>query len=152
MKRLFLFLLFLSVSMSINADEIDLTEFGKSYFSAWKATQTPNATKQDLEHYLSFLKDDIGHQHLPYAPDDSRLSDGKNSMRNGMSYYLGSHVDYSAELLQVVPSYNVVVITYSTKSSGIHPQTKEMMHQSYDTMEVLEIEDGKVSVIRKYSE
>lgn len=152
MKRLYLFLISLSISLSLSAGEVDLTEFGKSYFSAWKATQAPNATKQDIQHYLSFLKDDVGHQHLPYDPDDSRLPDGKESMRNGMSFYLGAHTDYSAELYQVVPAYNVVVINYSTKSSGVHPQTKEVMHQSYDTMEVLEIEDGKVSVIRKYSE
>ncbi|MDB2386956.1 nuclear transport factor 2 family protein [Shewanella sp.] len=152
MKKLCLFLLSISSSLSINADEVDLTEFGQSYFAAWKATQAPNASKQDIEHYLSFFKDDLGHQHLPYDADDSRTSEGKDSMRNGMNYYLGAHTDYSAELSQVVPAYHVVMITYSTKSSGIHPQTKEVVHQSYDTMEVLEIEDGKVSVIRKYSQ
>jgi hypothetical protein len=150
LKKLYLFLLSLSISLSLSAAEIDLTEFGKSYFTAWKATQAPNATKQDIEHYLAFLKDDVGHQHLPYDPDDSRLPDGKESMRNGMSFYLGSHTNYSAELYEVVPAYNAVVITYLTHSSGVHPQTKEVIDQSYETMEVLEIEDGKVSVIRKY--
>ncbi len=151
MKRLYIFLLSLFISLSVSAAEIDLTEFGKSYFSAWKATQAPHATKQDIEHYLSLLTDDVGHQHLPYDPDDARLADGKERMRNGMSFYLGSHTDYSAELYQVVAAHHVVVITYSTKSSGVHPQTKEVMHQSFDTMEVLEIADAKVSVIRKYS-
>jgi hypothetical protein len=45
-------------------------------------------------------------------------------MREGMSHYLGAHTEYTGELVT----------------------------DSYRTLEVLEIEDGKVSVIRKYSE
>lgn len=152
LKKAFLFLTFISVCLPAVAEELDLTEFGKSYFAAWKATQTPNATQKDIEHYLSFLKDDVGHQHLPYDSDDSRIPSGKQDMRNGMAYYIGAHTKYSAKLNKIVPAYNVIVITYSTQSSGIHPQTKEVVNQSYEIMEVLEIEDGKLSVIRKYSE
>jgi hypothetical protein len=46
----------------------------------------------------------------------------------------------------------VVIIKYDTYSKGKHPQTGEVIEQSYDTVEVLELEAGKVSVIRKYSE
>jgi uncharacterized membrane protein (UPF0127 family) len=52
----------------------------------------------------------------------------------------------------VVTGYNLIVIKYSTKSEGVHPQTEEVIKQEYDTVEVLEIENGKVAVIRKYSE
>lgn len=152
MKKAFLFLSFILVYLPVVAGEFDLTEFGKSYFAAWEATQAPNATQKDIEHYLSFLKEDVGHQHLPYARDDSRIPTGKQDMRNGMRYYLGAHTKYSAKLNEIIPAYNVVVIKYLTQSSGVHPQTKEVINQSYDTLEVLEIEDGKVSVIRKYSE
>lgn len=152
MKKAILFLYFISVCLPVAAEEFDLTEFGKSYFAAWKATQAPDATQKDIEHYLSFLKEDVGHQHLPYASGDSRIPTGKQDMRNGMAYYLGAHTKYSAKLNEIIPAYNVVVIKYLTLSSGVHPQTKEVVSQSYDTLEVLEIEDGKVSVIRKYSE
>ncbi|QLE85302.1 nuclear transport factor 2 family protein [Shewanella sp. Scap07] len=152
MRKAILFISFIFICLPVSAEELDLTEFGKSYFAAWKATQVPNATKKDIEHYLSFLKEDIGHQHLPYVNDDSRIPTGKQNMRSGMAYYLGAHTQYSAKLNEIVPAHNVVVIKYFTKSSGVHPQTKEVVNQSYDTMEVLEIEDGKVSVIRKYSE
>ena len=37
-------------------------------------------------------------------------------------------------------------------AKSIHPQTKEVMTLNFVTVEVLEIENGKVSVIRKYSE
>lgn len=45
-----------------------------------------------------------------------------------------------------------IAISYTTTSKGIHPQTKELIELQYQTLEVLEIEDGKVAVIRKYEE
>lgn len=135
-----------------NAEEFNLEEFAKNYFSAWTATQSPQATKQDIEDYLSLLSEDVGHQHLPYDPDDSRNADGKNNMRKGMNHYLGAHTEYTGTLINFTLGYGVVVLQYDTLAKGIHPQTKEIVIQKYRTLEVLEIEKGKVSVIRKYSE
>ena len=135
-----------------NAEEFNPAKFANDYFNAWVATQSPTATKQDLEHYLWFLAEDVGHQHLPYDPDDSRSSAGKNNMREGMSYYLGAHTEYEGRLISHMDGYDVVVIKYESSSKGIHPQTKEVISQHHLTVEVLEIENGKVSVIRKYSE
>jgi hypothetical protein len=46
----------------------------------------------------------------------------------------------------------VIILKYKTTSEGVHPETKEKVSFKFDTVEVLEIEDGKVAVIRKYSE
>ena len=48
--------------------------------------------------------------------------------------------------------FDVVVIKYNTYVKATHPQTGEVIEQSHDTVEVLELENGRVSVIRKYSE
>jgi ketosteroid isomerase-like protein len=144
---------FVALFWSLNAiADTALSELGNRYFAAWEATQSPNATKEDVEHYLSFLKDDVAHQHLPYDSDDSRLPDGKESIRKGMLFYLGSHSAHKATLKQVIPAHNAVAITYTTSSKGVHPQTNELVELHYSTMEVLEIEDGKIAVIRKYEE
>ena len=135
-----------------NAGQFNLEKFAKDYFNAWVATQSPAATKENLESYLSLLTEDVGHQHLPYDPDDTRSSDGKENMREGMSYYLGQHTEYLGKLISHTVGHDVVVIRYETSSKGIHPQTKQVIAQNYLTLEVLEIENGKVSVIRKYSE
>jgi len=135
-----------------NAEEFNAEEFSNNYFDAWTATQSPAATKENIEHYLSFLTEDVGHQHLPYDPDSTRNPDGKEKMREGMSYYLGAHTEYSGNLISNTIGHDVVVIKYETSAKGIHPQTKEVVSQNYLTLEVLEIESGKVSVIRKYSE
>jgi hypothetical protein len=135
-----------------NAEDFNPEKFAKDYFNAWTATQSPTATKEDLEHYLSFLSEDVGHQHLPYDPDDSRTPNGKQNMREGMTYYLGGHTEYSGKLISHSDGYGVVVIKYESSSKGIHPQTKQVVIQNNSTLELLEIENGKVSVIRKYSE
>lgn len=69
-----------------------------------------------------------------------------------MNYYLGAHTEYSGKLISSTNGYDVVVIKYETTSEGVHPETEEVIAQNYITLEVLEIENGKVSVTRKYSE
>ena len=142
----------LATFSTANAEVFDAKKFAKDYFDAWTATQSPTATNDNLEHYLSFLKDDVGHQHLPYDPDGSRSPDGKENMLEGMSYYLGGHTEYSGKLISYTDGHNVIVLKYETSAKGIHPQTKEVITLNFVTVEVLEIENGKVSVIRKYSE
>lgn len=141
-----------STTSAANAGEFKAEDFAKDYFNAWAATQSPTATTDDVEHYLSFLTEDVAHQHLPYDSDDTRSSDGKKSMRKGMSYYLGSHTEYLGKLISYTDGHDVVVVKYETSVKGIHPQTKQIITRNYITLEVLEIENGKVSVIRKYSE
>ena len=144
--------LFFTFLHSANAEAFDPENFANVYFDAWAATQSPTATPADIEVYLSLLADDVGHQHLPYDTDDTRSPEGKNSMREGMSHYLGAHTEYTGELISYLPGYDVLVIEYDTSIRAIHPQTEEVITDNYRTLEVLEIEDGKVSVIRKYSE
>ena len=132
--------------------QTDLEELGRQYFKAWSATQSPNATEHDLDKYLSLPSSDVAHQHIPYDSGDSRMPVGKVRIREGMLYYLGAHVSYTAQLNHIIPAHNAVAISYTTTSKGIHPQTKELVELQYQTLEVLEIEDGKVAVIRKYEE
>ena len=92
--KLFISIWLVLISAAINAanaEEFNPEKFAKEYFNAWAATQSPTATKENMEIYLSLLTEDVGHQHLPYDPDDTRSSDGKKNMRQGMVYYLGGH-------------------------------------------------------------
>lgn len=146
-------LLFVSTAILANDKKLDLKTFAQTYFNTMIATQVPNATSKELEAYLALLTDNVGHAHLPYSIDDSRQSDGKELMRKGMTFYLGAHTEYKAELLNVFTfNHTAVAIRYSSTASGIHPQSKQMLSISQIMMEVLEIEDGKVAVIRKYHE
>ena len=152
MKKFLLLTLLLTSSFSLASKELDL-EFAQTYFKLMTATQSPNASSVELEKYLSLLTDDIGHSHLPYVVDDSRLPDGKESMRKGMTFYLGAHTEYEATLLDVfVFNKSAIAIRYKNYAKGVHPQSKQPIEYSQTMMEVLELEDDKVAVIRKYHE
>ncbi|WP_394495852.1 nuclear transport factor 2 family protein [Shewanella sp. ENK2] len=133
------------------AVEFDYQAFTQDYFEAWKGSQKPDATKEDLEHYLSFLTDDVGYQHLPWSDDDSRQPDGKAALRKGMTYYLASHDEYSAKLTNQAYGHNVIMIEFHTVAKGVHPDNGQVTHHDNGSFEVLEIDNGKVSVIRHYS-
>ncbi len=152
MKKLFIY--FASVALfstSTLADDFDYDAFVKAYYDAEVMTQQPNATKEDLEHYLSFLTEDVGNQHFPNAPDDSREPNGKAMMRKGMSYYLGVHSEYQAELIDYQYGFNAVSIKHKFSAKGKRADGSEFSYSKV-ALDVLELENGKVSVIRRYSE
>ena len=155
MKKILIAVLSLVVVPLALANETQnkLHDFAHHYFSSMVATQAPNATSKELEGYLALLTDDVGHSHLPYVTDDSRLPDGKQAMRQGMTFYLGAHTAYSAELLDVfVFNDSAVAIRYKNTAEGIHPQNQQAISYTQTMMEVLEMENDKVAVIRKYHE
>ncbi|MCW8090830.1 nuclear transport factor 2 family protein [Alteromonas sp. ASW11-130] len=126
--------------------------FARQYFSAWQATQTPDATESDIDAYLALLTDDVGYQHLPYVPSGLRRANGKIEMKKGLMYYLGTTASYKATLDNVIIGHNVIVLQYRTVVSGIHPDTQLPTALNYRSVDVLEIYEGKVAVIRHYSE
>ncbi len=130
-----------------------LVGFAHRYFNAMVKTQQPSAKPTDLEAYLALLTDDVGHSHLPWQTDDTRAKDGKAQMRKGMTFYLGSHTQYEAKLLNVFAfNDSAVAIRYRHHAKGIHPQNQQTVEYTKTMMEVLELENGKVAVIRKYHE
>ena len=150
MNKLPIILLILSpLTIAAEDPDFNVEKFVSDYLTARTATQQPDATVADVEHYLSFLTEDVGYQHLPYNDDDSRHPEGKNDMRAGMTYYLGKNKSYSAELVNDTFGHNVDSIQYQ----GIHEYRREgepLIVKHYTAMDVLELENGKVSVIREY--
>jgi hypothetical protein len=140
---------FISASTLANNDQFDYDNFVKQYHQAMINTQAPDASKEDLEHYLSFLTDDVGNQHFPNAPDDTREPDGKKLMREGMSRYLGAHTEYKAKIIEYVVGYNSVALKHKFSAKGLRSDGSEFSY-SKEVLDVLELENGKVSVIRRY--
>ncbi|WP_299597590.1 nuclear transport factor 2 family protein [uncultured Microbulbifer sp.] len=155
MKRVLLAVILLLISSQLYASDTgkDLKAFAHNYFEKMVATQSPDATNEDLESYLKLLTDDIGHTHLPWETDGTRKPGGKESMRKGMIFYLGSHTEYSAELLEVfIFNDSAIALRYKDQAKGIHPQSNQKVEYSQTMMEILEMDQGKVAVIRKYHE
>tara|TARA_B110000211_G_scaffold230942_1_gene291535 strand:- start:505 stop:966 length:462 start_codon:yes stop_codon:yes gene_type:complete len=153
MKHLVLLLLFVTSFVARGENTFDLKAFAQHYYKTMTATQAPNAGTKELEAYLALLTDDVGSQHIPYQVDDSRTADGKELMRKGMSFYLGAHTHYESELLNTfIFNDSGFAIRYKNHAKGIHPQSKQPIEYTSVMMEVIEIENAKVAMIRKYHE
>ena len=103
-----------------------------------------------MEEYLALLTDDVGHQHIPYDLDDTRIPNGKQKMREGMSHYLGKHIEYKSKLVGYSYGLNAIAIQYTVTLKAKRGPDSPVETMSYNAMEILEIENGKVSMIRKY--
>ena len=144
-------LLVASIGITGASDEIDLNHFAVKYFEAKVATQDPDATPQILEAYLALLTEDVGYEHKPYRIL-GEVDGGKSRMRAGMTYYLGGNESYSAELVNVAVGHNAVAIQYKGIWSGTRSgEGATIFTKNFLVMEVLEITDGKVSLIREFS-
>jgi hypothetical protein len=142
---------FLSLPVVAGDSDFDVEKFVTEYLAARTATQQPDATSEDLENYLAFLVEDVGYQHLPYNDDDSRYPTGKSDMREGMTFYLGKNRGFTAELVNFTSGFNVVSIEYK----GVHKYQREgepLTVEDYSALDVLELDNGKVTVIREYLE
>ncbi|MEP1448810.1 MAG: nuclear transport factor 2 family protein [Paraglaciecola sp.] len=140
---------FFSSSALASSEPFDYDNFVEQYYRAMTNTQLPKASNEDLEFYLSFLTEDVGNQHLPNAPDDSRAPDGKALMRKGMSRYLGAHSEYQGKIVEYFVGHNVVALKHTFAAKGLRADGSEFSY-SKEVLDVLELENGKVSVIRRY--
>ena len=133
----------------ILAEESNLENLAQEYFQARLATQQPGATEADLEAYLALLSDDVGYEHKPYRLLDEG-GGGKQGMREGMTYYLGKNEGYDAELVSVAIGHNALAIQYE----GTHVYRRggegPIVTRHFNAMDVLEVDDGKISIIREY--
>ncbi len=147
---LLLSVLFIVSVSAVNA-QTDLEKLAQDYYHKMVATQDPTAKEEDIDNYLALLTDDVGHAHLPWVVDDTRYPDGKEKMKEGMMFYLGAHTEFKAELLNsFVFNTSAIAIRYKKWVKGIHPQSKEPIEYTSTIMEVLELEEDKIAVIRKY--
>lgn len=150
-KKLIISLLLVCSSV-VKADttNLDYLNLANNYAQAWFKTQMSTATKADLEHYLTFLTDDVAYQHLPYDKTDEREVGGKEVLRKGMSQWLASNVDYKATINSINFSNNLITINYNSSTTIIDAKTKEKRIMNRHVIDTLELDGNKISVIRKY--
>jgi len=154
LTRMIAVVLLIFVSSTVLAHDVDgLKKLAQEYFHAKVATQQPDATPEELETYLALLSDDIGYEHKPYRLLEEGLAetkDGKKRMREGMTYYLGGNEKYAVELDSVAIGFNAIAIQYS----GVHEYRRgfegPILTEQFTAMEVLEVVDGKIAIIREY--
>lgn len=148
--RKWLAALTLLVGSNVSAQTVpELESLGEAYFEAWVATQQPGASAATLENYLALLDDDVGYEHKPYRLL-GEVDGGKARMRAGMTHYLGKNAAYKAKLTGVVVAAGVIAIEYEGthvfQRGGEGPELTE----HFQAVDVLEVADGKVAIIRQF--
>ncbi|WP_185235002.1 nuclear transport factor 2 family protein [Teredinibacter franksiae] len=153
MKNLIASAFFVLVSVSAFGKEPQLEKFAEEYFATFIATQQDDATKADLETYLDFMTDDVGHTHSPFFSDEKRYKDGKDRLRQAMLPYLKKNTGFKAELIEIrIFNETAIALRYSHSAVYVDVEKGTKSPWSYVMMEILEIENGKVGMIRKYHE
>jgi len=143
-------LLFFSGMVNADSTNIDYLDLANTYAQSWFKTQSSTATKEELEHYLSLLTDDVAYQHLPYDKTDERENGGKEVLRKGMTQWLASSVNYKATINSINFSNNLITINYDSITTIIDSKTKAKRVIHRHVIDSLEIDNMKISVIRKY--
>jgi hypothetical protein len=148
MKQFIIIFIFAMFSISY-AESASNKPLVKQYFEAWVASQQPDASIKDLEHYLSFLSEDVAWQHLPYAKSDERKAGGKETLKQGMLNWLGNHHSYSAELIRVENNQHFMIIEFRSVAQAIDSSgEKAMIRRHY--LDVLELDENRVAIVRRY--
>lgn len=140
-----------SIYSSAAADTFDARAFSEDYFIKWVDSQMPNAESQELEAYLRLLTEDVALQHLPYDLTDTREAGGKQVIREGMTYWLGANTLYQVDLIDTTIGQNVIILKYEATIELADPATGEKTALKRNSIDVLELDEGKVSIIRKYN-
>jgi hypothetical protein len=130
--------------------KINQKEFAKNYFAAYNKTQTPDATAADIENYLIFLTDDVALQHFPYDITDVREPNGKENIRKGMTRYLGGANTYTSKLIDIMYGHDVIIIKYKAVMTLLDKTTQKETIITRNMVDALELDNGKISIIRKY--
>ena len=143
-------LIFCAGAVKADTTNLDSLNLANDYAQAWFKTQMSTATKADLEHYLSFLTEDVAYQHLPYDKTDEREEGGKDVLRKSMTQWLASNVDYKVTINSINFSNNLITINYNSSTTIIDSKTKEKRVMNRHVIDSLELDGDKVSIIRKY--
>lgn len=67
-----------------------------------------------------------------------------------MTHYLGVHSEYKAKLLDYMIGFNSIVIKYKFSAKGIRGDGLRFNYEE-EALDVLELKNGKVAIIRRYS-
>lgn len=151
MKKMIAFVLLVLASTGVYGEEVDLDNFARQYFSAFVDFQLPEANSDVLDKYLDYLAVDVGHTHMPFRKDDTKYADGRDRYRKDLLSMMGKNKKLKAKLLEVrVFNTTAVALRFELSATYVDTDKDIVSPWSFVLTDILEIEDGKVSMIRRY--
>lgn len=130
-----MFTLAASAGMSAYASETpDYEQIVRNYIAAKNAVQQSDSTAQDVEHMLSFMKDDIQTEHKPHKfMECENNGKGKERFRAGLTHYLGKYDSTDTEILNITPGQNMAAVKFRetiryTRDGEQHEDVSESLY------------------------
>jgi len=138
---LFSFLL-LSVSSVFAKPTKDLVQ---SFVSAYVAVKQPKVNKQDLEHYFSYMDDDITDFHAAYGVTIK----GKDRKRKGILKKAQEMISFHMDIESITIGSETAVVVVNEDSK--YYKDEKLKHFKGRTIVVLEFNDkGLINHMRRY--
>ena len=119
----------------------------KSFIAAYEAAHQPKATDKDLDHYFSFMSDDIVDEHVAYRV----ISKGKDKPRKNLKAYALRTVSWTETIESIILGSETAVVAVITDSK--YYKNDKLKHFVGRTLWVLEFnEQGLINYIRRYQD
>lgn len=121
----------------------DLRAITLDYMKAKEAVQQKGSTAKDVEHMLSFMKDDIQTEHKPHVTLQCENDDqGKAGFREGLSHYLGKYESTEIIVTHINVGKNMTSVQFSEL---IRFERDGVMNRSFDNnLYILEFDGDKI--------
>ena len=118
-----------------------------SFIAAYEAAHQPKVTDNDLDHYFSFMSDNIVDEHVAYRVK----SEGKDKPRKNLKAYALRTVSWTETVESIILGSKTAVVSVITDSK--YYKNDKLKHFVGRTIWVLEFnEQGLISYIRRYQD
>jgi ketosteroid isomerase-like protein len=124
------------------AEGVDLVSIADQVVHAREVAMQEKSNAQDVEHYLSYLTDDAVYE----DPVVNARIEGKDTMRKGMSNYLGAYKKTALTVKHRMTAGNVVVLEMNVSFTDTN--TGKLVTR--DQITLLEFQGTKVRRVMDY--
>ena len=128
--------------------ESELRRLTQEFIEAKNGRQQPNSTKEDVEHFLSFLTDDIKDQHVNFNVEIN----SKDELRSGMLAKLNDKIFFSnIDILEIMVGRNVTFVKFKEHAKGQPSHMDKPFEYTAINIMALEFNElGKIKRIRRH--
>lgn len=117
----------------------------KDFMAAFESARKPEMTAAELEHYFSFMADDVTDFHAAYGV----TIDGKDRPRTGMVTKARQRTSFSIDIEQIVMGSSTAVVTFDEDTE--YYKDGQLKHFQGRTILLLEFnDDDQIQHIRRY--
>ncbi|WP_372873114.1 nuclear transport factor 2 family protein [Shewanella sp.] len=145
---LFFYVIFTSALAANPLTESELKGLTQQFIEAKNQRQQPNSNEQDIDHFLSFLADDVKDEHIKFNVTVT----SKEELRSGLVSKLKDKIYFSnIDILEIMVGRNVALVKFKEHAKGQPGHMDKPIEYTAVHIFSLEFNDhGKIKHIRRH--